>query len=131
MRPIWWTARSVRDQTKTLLAPILLHASVNVLGVTAMMVDIAATAASPVLGVRVTAREGGCLPTEVVPGGTAAATDLRVGDVITAVGGEPVADLRGLLRVVRARHVGDKVAVDYTRGGEAHRVEALLRGRPK
>jgi putative serine protease PepD len=54
---------------------------------------------------------------------------LRVGDVVTALDGEPVADIQSMARLVRARQVGDRVTIDFARGGEARRVEAVLKGR--
>jgi S1-C subfamily serine protease len=51
---------------------------------------------------------------------------LQVGDVITAVDGEPVADVAGVARVVRKHQPGDAVSVESFRGGKARRVDVVL-----
>ena len=51
---------------------------------------------------------------------------LHVGDVITAVDGQHVADIPGIARVIRTLQVGDTVAVEFLRGGKAHRADVVL-----
>jgi putative serine protease PepD len=89
---------------------------------------LAADSAAPRIGVLGEPLQGGCLvtETEVVAGGAADASGLRAGDVITAVDGEPVADIPGIAQVIRKHHVGDTVSVEFLRGGEAHRAEMVL-----
>jgi membrane protease YdiL (CAAX protease family) len=118
----------VYEWRKTLLAPILLHVAINAVGMTYITWAIAADAAAPRLGVRGEAHKGGCLVTEVAPGSTAATANLQVGDVITAVDGEPVADILRLSQVIRRKRVGDTVSVEFIRGGKAQRVDAVLKG---
>jgi putative serine protease PepD len=52
---------------------------------------------------------------------------LRVGDVIFSLDGDPVADLGTLTQAVRRREVGQKVVVEFIRGGKAQRVDAVLK----
>jgi membrane protease YdiL (CAAX protease family) len=115
---------------KTLLAPVLLHSLWNAASMAVMLWTIAAYANAPMLGVGVGPHEGGCLVTQVGPGSAAEESGLRAGDVVAEVGGEPVADAQDLLRVIRSKRVGEKVRVDYLRGGAAHRVVVTLRKRP-
>lgn len=122
---------AVYEWRKTLLTPIVLHALVNVVGMTLMMGQIAAEANAPVLGVRVSAHERGCLVTEVTAGSAAEEAGLRVGDVISSVGGQPVADLNGLIQVVHTKRVGDSVQVAYIRDSKAYHVEPVLKPRPR
>jgi membrane protease YdiL (CAAX protease family) len=114
---------------KTLLTPMLLHALINVVSMAVMISAIAADANAPRLGVLGEPHKGGCRITRVMPGSAADVAGLRVGDVVTALDGEPVADTPSMARVVRSRRVGDKVTVEFTRGGEAHRAFAVLRAR--
>ncbi len=116
----------VYEWRKTLLTPILLHTVMNAVGMGLLTLTLAADAAAPRIGVIGEACPGGCQVTEVVPGGSADAAGLQVGDMITAVDGEPVADILGVARVIRKRQVGDTVSVEWLRGGTAHRADVVL-----
>jgi membrane protease YdiL (CAAX protease family) len=116
----------VYEWRKTLLTPILLHAAVNGVGMTFLALTLAADAAPPRLGVYVEARQDGCLVTEVSPGSAADAAGLKINDVITSVSGEPVTDQPGLAGVVRKHQLGDKVSIEFLRGGTSHRADVVL-----
>jgi membrane protease YdiL (CAAX protease family) len=113
----------------TLLAPILLHAMLNAVSLAVLMAGIAADADAPRLGVRGLPQEGGCLVTGVVPGGAADAAGLRSGDLVTTLNGEPVTDIQSMARIIRERRAGDRVTVEFIRGGTAHRIEVVLKSR--
>jgi putative serine protease PepD len=93
------------------------------------MAGIAADADAPQLGVWGDPHEGGCLVTKVVPAGAADTAGLRPGDLVTALDGVPVSDIRSLARIVRGRRAGDRVTVEFVRGGEAHQIEVVLKSR--
>jgi membrane protease YdiL (CAAX protease family) len=114
---------------RTLLSAILFHALLNAVSLALLAWGVGTGPDGPFLGVNGARHEGGCLITEVAPGGAAERAGLRVGDVVTVVDGEPVTDIRAMAQVVRRRRVGDAVAIEFIRGGEARRVEAVLRGR--
>ena len=116
----------VYEWRKTLLTPILLHSGVNAVGMMFLAGSLAADAAAPRIGVLGEPSQGGCQVTEMVPGGPAEAAGLQVGDVITAVDGEPVADITGVARVIRKHQLGDTVSVEFLRGGKAHRADVVL-----
>jgi membrane protease YdiL (CAAX protease family) len=116
----------VYEWRQTLLTPILVHAAMNAVGMVLLFGILAAEADAPRLGVLGEARQGGCLVTEVVPGGAAETAGIRVGDVITTVDGEPVADIPSIARLVRAHRVGDTVLVEFLREGTAHRADVVL-----
>jgi putative serine protease PepD len=67
----------------------------------------------PIVGISVDMRYTGvgAKVSEVTPGGPAAKTDLKPGDVITAIDGEPVNDGTELIVKIRARNSGDKVVL--------------------
>ncbi len=109
---------------KTLLAPMLLHSMVNVLWIVMMFW---AVAAAPRLGVVGETDERGCKVTVVAPASAAETAGLRVGDVITAVDGEPVRDLQNLAQIIRSKVVGDQVVVELIRDGAAQRVDVVLK----
>ena len=116
----------VYEWRKTLLTPVVMHVLINVLAMAGTALSIAADAAAPRLGVRGEAHQGGCLVMEVVPGSAADTTGLRVGDVITSLDGDPVADMRRLTEAVRSKWVGQQVVVEFLREGKAERVDVVL-----
>ena len=67
----------------------------------------------PIVGISVDMRYtgAGAKVSEVTPGGPAAKTDLKPGDVITAIDGEQVNDGTELIVKIRARNSGDKVVL--------------------
>jgi len=67
----------------------------------------------PIVGIAVDMRYTGvgAKVSEVTPGGPSAKTDLKPGDVITAIDGEPVNDGTELIVKIRARNSGDKVVL--------------------
>ncbi|HUE48590.1 MAG TPA: RIP metalloprotease RseP [Steroidobacteraceae bacterium] len=59
---------------------------------------------------------------QVMPDGPAARAGLHPGDEIVAIDGEPVHDFREIVAFISA-HPGERVTIDYRRGGSAHRVQ--------
>ena len=116
----------VYEWRKTLLTPILVHAAMNAVGMVFLASSIAAEAAAPRIGVLGEASDGGCLVREIVPASAADAAGLQVGDLITTVDGQPVADIPGIARIIRAHQLGDTVSVEYLREGTAHRADVVL-----
>ncbi len=66
----------------------------------------------------------------VLPDTPAAQAGLREGDVITGLGGEPIASMQDLIAVILNHEVGDVVDVTYIRQGEEATVEVKLAERP-
>jgi len=63
---------------------------------------------------------------DVLEGGPAAKAGLKTGDVIQAVGGKPVSDVRGLQRVVAAIRPGTQVPLKVNRGGKEVTLNATV-----
>jgi regulator of sigma E protease len=59
---------------------------------------------------------------QVIPDGPAARAGLRAGDVVEAIDGTPVHDFREIVALISA-HPGERVTIDYARGGALHRVQ--------
>jgi membrane protease YdiL (CAAX protease family) len=114
------------DWRKTIVAPMLLHALVNVVGVTIVLASAAADANSPRLGVGVVASDQGCVVTGVAEGSAADRAGIKVGDVITTVDGTPVRTFRELSATIHQYEIGDQVRVDMMREGKPKQVDALL-----
>jgi hypothetical protein len=66
---------------------------------------------------------------QVMPGSAAETSGIVMGDVITAVDGEPVTDLRSFSNLLKARAPGDGVKVTVLRGDDEHTIEAVLGAR--
>ena len=67
---------------------------------------------------------------EVTAGSPADAAGLRAGDVVTAVDGRSIAGAGDLSGRIRGHEPGDKVRVEYRRGGETRTAEVTLGRRP-
>jgi S1-C subfamily serine protease len=52
------------------------------------------------------------------------------GDVITAVDGQKVTTSEGLQRAIDAKRPGDKISLEFWRGGDSHTVDVTLATRP-
>lgn len=68
----------------------------------------------------------GVLVGEVVSGSPAEAAGIRVGDVLTAIGGEPVGSAADVQRIVRGRKEGEEVSVDLLRNGAPRAVTVTV-----
>jgi S1-C subfamily serine protease len=66
---------------------------------------------------------------QVMPGSAAEESGIVAGDVIVAIDGEVVNDLRSFSELLKARAPGDAVEVTVLRGGEEQIVEAVLGAR--
>jgi S1-C subfamily serine protease len=83
------------------------------------------------LGIRLEPGEGiGVGIREVVEGSAAEKAGLLAGDRIIRLGGKPVADVNGLLALLRPRKPGEKVSLTVIRKGEKVTLEVTLGKRP-
>jgi membrane protease YdiL (CAAX protease family) len=121
----------VYEWRKTLVAPVLLHSSINGVVTVLFALNIAAAEAGPRLGVLGEPQNGGVVLREVVPVSAADLAGLRAGDVVTAMDGFPVPDMLQMRRIVRSKRVGDKVTVDFVRDGKTQQVEVTFTPLPK
>ena len=77
-------------------------------------------------GVRTT---DGAFVVGITAGSAAADGGIKVGDVVTAIDGAPVASADQLIAAVRAHQAGDQITLTYERNGEVHNVTIQLRPR--
>lgn len=68
----------------------------------------------------------GALINDVVPEGPAAEAGLRRGDVVTKVGGQPIANHTALRLMISQMRPGSSAEIEFYRDGEAHTVEVEL-----
>jgi uncharacterized protein len=66
----------------------------------------------------------------VIPGSTAEAIGLKVGDVIVAIDGAKAEGPAGVVRAVISRKAGESLTVEFRRGDESLKQEVTLKGRP-
>jgi putative serine protease PepD len=77
-----------------------------------------------------TGASGGALVTQVRPDTPADNAGLRAGDVITKVDGKEIGTADELRAAINAHSPGDRVSLEYRRGGESHTVQVRLASRP-
>jgi len=74
--------------------------------------------------------EGGALIKEIVEGTSADDADLREGDLITHVDGEPITPNRDLATLVRRHKPGDRIELTVKRDSEELTIELMLGEHP-
>ena len=72
----------------------------------------------------------GALVTEVVAGSPANTAGIQPGDVITEVGGEPVASVDDLNNIIHGDQIGQQISITYYRGSTASTVTITLAASP-
>ena len=72
----------------------------------------------------------GVLITTIVSGGPASKAGLKKYDVITALDGQEVSTVEGLVKLVRNHKIGDTVKVTYSRGAQSSTVSLTLEQAP-
>ena len=75
------------------------------------------------------AQESGYLVSSVEPGSAALEAGIEVGDVLTAIDGEPLGGVRSLARAVGEREPGDSVDLELWRDGRMQILSATLEER--
>lgn len=70
--------------------------------------------------------EGGVKVDEVIPGTAAEKAELESGDIITAVDGEKVKTVDGLIRILRKKGAGTKIKIEFFRDGKKKVVSTTL-----
>ena len=83
------------------------------------------------LGVALQAVHGGVIVLGVEPESPADRGGLIVGDVITAIGGEPVEDANGVHARLGSGTVGTELAIELRRGGAPQRLRITVGERPE
>jgi membrane protease YdiL (CAAX protease family) len=116
----------VYEWRKTLLAPIILHASVGAVLLAGTASAIMADAQAPRLGVYGEAHGGACRLIDVVPGSAADLAGLHAGDVVNSIDGAAVPDMERMTQIVRSKRVGDAVTIEFVRDGNTRQIEAIL-----
>jgi membrane protease YdiL (CAAX protease family) len=114
---------------KSLIAPILVHAGMNLFAAIGVVFLMTAHADNPVLGVVGDPQDTVCVIRKVVPDTAAAKAELQVGDVITSLNGERISDFKRLVEIVRRYRPGDTVTVTIERDGVSLEVDAVLQRR--
>lgn len=82
----------------------------------------------PILGVAGRAEGGNCYISQVYPDLPADRAGVKVGDVVTAVDGKPIASFDDLAKKVFFKSPGDKIELTIKRGEESLKITAELAG---
>ena len=67
---------------------------------------------------------------QVLNDGPASSSDIKQGDVITAIDGEKVTTMAELNKIKDQKNIGDKITLDINRNGETKKVELTLGEQP-
>jgi len=120
---------AVYEWRKSLLTPVFVHTTWNMLFAVGIFVMMIANAHSPVLGVAMQESSDRCLVTQVIPESAAEKAGLVRGDVITDFGKYAIRGSEDLRRAVLLYRAGDTVTVGITRNGAHMEVRAVLQKR--
>jgi serine protease Do len=101
------------------------HVHRGTIGVTMQDIDLQMSQA---LGLN---RHPGVILSDVVPRGAAEAAGLEQGDVVLAIDGHPVTQIRQAQAAILQIAVGDTIAVDIQRGGQKIQKKVAVLERPK
>jgi S1-C subfamily serine protease len=80
----------------------------------------------PLLGVRLQDTPDGITIVSILPESPAAAVDIQVDDIMTAINGSALDDARAAVEIIRGLNPGDVVTLDLTRANEPLTVEVTL-----
>jgi membrane protease YdiL (CAAX protease family) len=122
----------VYEWRKVLVAPIFVHAGLNLVAAVGLLFTMTTRADRPVLGVGGDPNDNICVVRQIAPGTAADAAGLRIGDKVMAFNGEPIEDFSHLVETVRRHQAGDVVTLTIDRDGSSFEaiVELKRRGNP-
>jgi len=75
-------------------------------------------------------RNHGVLLEDVTPGSSAEKAELKVGEVITSIGGKPVGDVKEFATILFAYKIGQTAPIGVIRGGKEETVDVKVTERP-
>jgi membrane protease YdiL (CAAX protease family) len=116
---------------KTLVAPMVFHALVNVWALTVTFVMATSFANSPMIGLGIEGRDEGCLVVQVTPGSPAEEAGIHIGDIVTELDVYSVREHPHIFSVLAMHKAGDTIPVKYLRNGKQFAVDVTLKRRPK
>ena len=122
---------AVYEWRKTLIAPILVHVSINTLAAVATVLMILVQFSTPYMGMRGTTTEQGYVVEMVEPAGPAAAAGIMPGDVIVTIAGEKGNPNDSIALRLAAYKAGDVIPVEIERSGQRMTVDVTLTTRPR
>jgi S1-C subfamily serine protease len=86
---------------------------------------------TPVLASALGVTHPGVILSDVTPGGSASASDLRQGDVVRAADGKPVRDAMQLSAAIFRHSIGDQITLDIERNKEPMQIKVPIMEAPR
>lgn len=119
----WKTANAEMGQFIVLPAP---NGKVFSMGTYSVEPRTTQTGRQARLGVNPDNVPGGVVVSEIEAGSAAGNAGLVDGDVITAIDGQQITDVAGLVNAIRKNAPGDRIRIEFLRAGFANKTSAVL-----
>ena len=121
----------VYEWRKTLVAPIIIHTTINVFAAAATALVLLVQLSTPYVGIQGTATAAGYQVEDLAPSGPAAEAGLKPGDLIVEFDGQRPDPAKGIAPLLAFQEVGEKVEVAVRRGEETLKLSLTLARRPR
>lgn len=122
---------AVYEWRKTLVSPVIIHASINLFAAVATILVLLVQLSTPYLGVRGQSTEKGYVIQELETGGPADRAGLQAGDRIIAIAGVQPDALEGIALELNRHEIGETIPVRVQRGGRQIDLQVTLEERPR
>ncbi|MDP6547056.1 MAG: CPBP family glutamic-type intramembrane protease [Phycisphaerae bacterium] len=114
---------------KTLLTPIFVHAGINVISMTGLLLAMMMHARTPEFGISGEPHADGVRITFVFSETGAERAGIQVGDIIIEIDGRPVQSISDVIQVARAHKIGDVVQITLIRDNTTMDMSVVLGAR--
>lgn len=115
---------------KTLLTPMFVHAGINFVSMSVLLLTMLVYARTPVLGIASAPCADGVRITSVDSESGAGRAGVQAGDILTEIDRRPVRSIRDVIEHLQVRKIGDTVQVTLIRDNTTMEKSVVLGARP-